>query len=219
MKYLDQLSIDCNFSVLYSELVWHRNNNRNEYTNMAMDLASDPNILTAWLFSEMKLKYTELALKIATMQGNIDVLNWWLESGLELKYNKSRVFHDCELTRDIVIWWLSSGLELYIDGHTVICIIKMVDVDCIKLLNDRGFLTNFKTMISIETVSVDNKDNDLFVIYCKENHLNFIVFSPAIEDKYKSNYQAMIKQRVMKKASDVYTLIVMSGSEQYMIKQ
>ncbi|AZL89856.1 ankyrin repeat protein [Megavirus baoshan] len=52
-------------------------------------------------------------IDMASKDGHINVLNWFLNSGLELKYTKKamNLAHDCKILQ----WWFDSGLELLYD--------------------------------------------------------------------------------------------------------
>ena len=64
-------------------------------------------------------KYDEYALLCASEMKHKDVLNWWSNSGLELKYDtkiiKHLLVHD---NIDMLNWWSKSGLVMKIDNFT-----------------------------------------------------------------------------------------------------
>jgi hypothetical protein len=88
----------------------------------AVDLAcvnGHTNTLT-WLINNLPhdSHYTEWALYYASACGHINVLDWWRNSGLELKYN-SWILNDINPKEHINVfnWWRNSGLELkYSEG-------------------------------------------------------------------------------------------------------
>jgi hypothetical protein len=60
-----------------------------------MDYASEQGhieLLDWWLHSGLKLQYTENAMNRASEKGHIKVLDWWLASGItELKYSPESI--------------------------------------------------------------------------------------------------------------------------------
>ncbi|KAJ3041318.1 hypothetical protein HDV00_009590 [Rhizophlyctis rosea] len=60
------------------------------YTTKAIDHASTTanlDILNWWLHSGLPLKYTNLSIDVASANGHIHVLQWWVDSGLEIVCN------------------------------------------------------------------------------------------------------------------------------------
>ena len=47
--------------------------------------------LNWWLASGLELQYNETAINWASGNGHIAVLDWWLASGLELRYNERAI--------------------------------------------------------------------------------------------------------------------------------
>jgi ATP-dependent Lon protease len=82
------------------------------WTEKAIDNASINNhvsILDWWLKSGLELKYTHDAIDKASESGNISVLDWWLKSGLELKYTQNAIDKANENgSISVLDWWLSN---------------------------------------------------------------------------------------------------------------
>jgi hypothetical protein len=67
-------------------------------------------VLDWWLHSGLKLKYTKNAMNWASRCGQIQVLDWWLTSGIaDLKYTPELIE---SYSQDVQKWWNSSGLPL-----------------------------------------------------------------------------------------------------------
>ena len=64
-------------------------------------------------------EYNINALKIASVNRRLNVLNWWLNSGLELKYDHSLIRKVMKCGHiDVLNWWSNSGLQLKFDKNT-----------------------------------------------------------------------------------------------------
>jgi hypothetical protein len=59
--------------------------------------------------SEYKFVYTGDSMDCASQEGNIEILQWWKESKLPIKYTDGSM---CEIPLKSLEWWLNSGLEL-----------------------------------------------------------------------------------------------------------
>jgi hypothetical protein len=79
------------------------------YTTLAMDYASangHTNILEWWKNSGFELKYTKFAMNMAAIMNNIEILDWWINSDLELKYDISAMKMASEFDQpEHKTWW------------------------------------------------------------------------------------------------------------------
>lgn len=83
------------------------------YTDDSINKASilgQIDILNWWKNSGLELKYSEDAINYASRAGSIESLEWWRKSGLFLKYSKDAM--DNAFNAEILQWWKDSGLEL-----------------------------------------------------------------------------------------------------------
>jgi len=94
-----------------------------KYDKLAMDWASIKghiHVLDWWKSSGLELKYSKLAFKMVS----IKTLNWWKNSGLELKQDPWTI-HNCtgEGNLKVLDWWLNvhqeTGLELKYDQAAI----------------------------------------------------------------------------------------------------
>ena len=66
----------------------------------------------------------------------IEVLSWWLKSGLEMKYDSHIVDIALKSGRiDILSWWLKSGLEIKYTDEAL----NRAHVDCLKVWEESHF--------------------------------------------------------------------------------
>ncbi|KAJ3159706.1 hypothetical protein HDU86_001356 [Geranomyces michiganensis] len=82
---------------------------RLRWSSRAMDGARTPAVLQWWLDSGLPLRYTTCALANATAAGRCDVLAWWRASPLELRYNQTVA--DRAPNSAVLDWWRDSGLR------------------------------------------------------------------------------------------------------------
>jgi len=76
------------------------------------------NILNWWKNSGLPWDYSKSLLNSASYYGHIDVLTWFLNSGLELKYDEAALrFASQQGHINVLNWWFKSGLELKFDTH------------------------------------------------------------------------------------------------------
>ena len=88
-----------------------------EYSERIVDLAAKNgkvDILDHWIkfinINKLEFKYTNNAINDASCYGRVDVLNWFLVSGLELKFDKEYIEYLIKLDHNISTWWINSGL-------------------------------------------------------------------------------------------------------------
>jgi hypothetical protein len=86
------------------------------FTSEALNYASQNghvNVLEWWKNSGLELKYDEYALSLASKNGHVNVLDWWFKSGLPLKYDEYALNHaSCYGNINVLDWWKNSGLPL-----------------------------------------------------------------------------------------------------------
>jgi hypothetical protein len=86
------------------------------YTEDVIDNASkngNIDILNWWVNSKLQLKYSHKALDNASGNGHVNVLNWWVNSKLKLKYTYRAL--DIASIRghiNVLEWWKHSGRKL-----------------------------------------------------------------------------------------------------------
>lgn len=69
--------------------------------------------LNYWIKTGLNLKYSVEALVRASENGHVNVLNWWLASKLEMRYTENAMdWASMNGHIDVLIWWLKSGLPL-----------------------------------------------------------------------------------------------------------
>jgi hypothetical protein len=94
-------------------LLHNQSINEDSYSQDVLDRASSNNkvdVLQWWFNSGLPLKYTSEAIDKASNKGHIEVLNWWLNSGLQLKYTSDAINNTYNL--DVLNWWVNSKLPL-----------------------------------------------------------------------------------------------------------
>lgn len=105
-------------------LDWYKEKNVHVkgYDNAPMDNASlngHVHVLQWWLDSGLPLKYSEAALEHASSRGHITVLEWWKASGLPLKIGRVMELASGAGHVAVLSWWVSSGLEYKYDKTSI----------------------------------------------------------------------------------------------------
>ena len=84
--------------------------------NKIIDLASkhgNIEFLEWWKKSALELKYSIDSMDLASRNGHVNVLEWWHKSGLELKYSTDTMDSASRNGHvNVLEWWHKSGLEL-----------------------------------------------------------------------------------------------------------
>jgi hypothetical protein len=105
------------------EYLYNTMDNRFDYNENAIFMASvngHINVLTWWKNSGLELKYSEQTLDITSSLGMINSLIWWKNSGLELKYSDNALNLASENGHIHVLeWWLKSNLPLKYDENAL----------------------------------------------------------------------------------------------------
>lgn len=93
------------------------------YPDWLIDRASAMGNLAAlqwWKESGLDLKYSQHAIDNASKNGHILILRWWLNSGFTILYSKFAMYNATQNNHtDILQWWLDSGLELKYDIEAI----------------------------------------------------------------------------------------------------
>ncbi|KAI9317842.1 hypothetical protein DFJ73DRAFT_635451 [Zopfochytrium polystomum] len=112
------------------------------YTNDAIDKhAQSPDLLQWWKDSGFELKYSEKALDNA---GSVEMLQWWKDSGLPLKYSVRAINVASRRGRvDLLWWWRDCGLELKYDEDAVNSASANGRVDVLRWWRDCGLTVKY----------------------------------------------------------------------------
>lgn len=119
---------------------WWWKNEPDPFEKFYCPETNDPNKLEEWKNFVLSCKeydilklYTTNSIDSASKNGNIDVLNWWKNSGLELKYTEyalsyaafSKHFH-------ILEWWKNSNLIIKQDDQLISNLIQVEFTDVLE---------------------------------------------------------------------------------------
>lgn len=142
-----------------------------KYSSYAMDHATRPIILEWWLDLHKKhgytLEYTEYAMNHASLTANIDVLNWWYNSGLPLDYSACSL----ETQHNILEWWINSGLPLEYSENLLITAVLSNDTERLKyiieLMQKSIFVFDISNKIRNSLLFNDKISQDTYEILLK----------------------------------------------------
>jgi hypothetical protein len=77
-------------------------------------------LLQWWKESGLEMKYDEHSMDYPSRKNRCNVLQWWKDSGLELKYDYKAIYVASEYGHcNVLQWWKDSGLELKYDSESM----------------------------------------------------------------------------------------------------
>lgn len=99
-----------------------------------MDLASkNGDLLLLQQLALSQDSYTSDAMDLASANGHVEILEWWKQSGLELKYTQNAMDSASHNGHTAVLdWWVNSGLRLLyypllLDKATIDCRLEVME--------------------------------------------------------------------------------------------
>jgi hypothetical protein len=92
-----------------------------QVADASMDAASAKgqiDLLNWWKASGLEVIYSSAALNEASKNGHLDVLDWWKTSGFKMKYTSAAIFDAVKNGHSKVLdWWNKSGLMINLDDY------------------------------------------------------------------------------------------------------
>ena len=150
LEITDDYIIEACFQNKIDILEWLKNNKLDillKYDTYKLDDASyngNIDVLTWWKNSGLPLKYSERALTAASRNNKINVLTWWKNSGLPLKYSEEVLEHASVCNRiEVLTWWKESGLPLKYDQFTLRTINEHGHIEVLKWWVESGLLCKY----------------------------------------------------------------------------
>ena len=118
---------------------WLRPNLKLKYSKNIIDAicgrGDGKMLLEAWFVSGLNIEYSENAMDNASITGRIDILDFWRNSKLDLKYT-SKAIDRAKRNPQVIAWWLASGLELKFTDE----VFSTSKIEVLELLNKYGIL-------------------------------------------------------------------------------
>ena len=118
-----------------------------------------------WLEENDLDAYLSKPINIASMNGDIDVLNWWKNSGLDLCYSFDSIDHAHNI--EVLDWWKNSGLALC---YTYDAMNKASNIEVLDWWKNSGLALRY----SIDALINASRNNDIEILnWWKQSGLKF----------------------------------------------
>ncbi|AGC02312.1 ankyrin repeat protein [Acanthamoeba polyphaga moumouvirus] len=107
----------------------------------------------------------------ASRFGNINTLNWWLNSGLKLEYSENSIALCYGDSRDVLNWWINSDLTIKIPNNIIPLLCKEKNVIMLDWWLKSGLKFKFDSDEILRIIYNDlDPDNYHNILKCFENN-------------------------------------------------
>jgi hypothetical protein len=94
--------------------------------------------------SGYEFKYDENAIDCASQNGNVEVLEWFKNSGYEFKYDKNATnFASYNGRVEVLEWFKNSGYELKYDEHAIGCACFNGQIKILEWFKNSGYVLKY----------------------------------------------------------------------------